>query len=212
MAFPTTGLLDNFNRADAALNSIGNWGSAYYPGDKFMQITSNVARGSVNADSNDTFWSAAQFGSNQEVWYDVPALPGTGGGEISYLTTNIVSPSGTSFDGYEIDVRRGTTGTVQWYRVDNITYTQLGANLGQTIAAGDSFGMENKGSVISFYRQNASVWSFVGSQVSNTYHTTSYIGFGARGSNFRIDNFSGGDIVTQGNVRPGRRSLMGVGI
>ena len=186
-AFPTTGLVDDFNRADSA--TLGaNWGilNAFLT----LQIVSNAATTTAGSNSG-SYWSAATFGADSEVFFTLATLPTDGFDTFVRVTT----PTGL-FDGYGHETSIGAPDANQIYRWDNATATPLGSAASQDYAAGEITGLEVIGSDIKMFRFSGGSWAQVGStQTDATYGTAGNIAmFG--GTTFVGDDFSGGTVVT----------------
>ena len=72
MTFPTTSVLDSFDRADGGLGS--NWSTPTFV--TGFNISSNVAFGATTA--NIQYYNVATYGADFEIFADVSNLPGSG--------------------------------------------------------------------------------------------------------------------------------------
>lgn len=188
MAFPTTSVLDAFNRADAG--SLGaNWGGKLFSGDSAgCSIVSNEAQCTA---SQSDHWSAASFGPDCEVYATVPSTAGPFGG----IFVRIANPGTGTFIAYEVYVYQPSN-VLQVYRIDNGTYVQLGADITQTISNDDSAGIEIVGDTINiYYKVGAGAWTFKDSRTDATYNAAGFIGIEGDGGSFLFENFGGGTIV-----------------
>jgi hypothetical protein len=194
MAFPTTAVLDNFDRANGGLGA--NWSGPVINGNGRMAIISNqVQPGAAGADD---YYNVATY-AECEVYCDMPALPAAN--KIAWIMARIVSPNvANATDGYEIDYTyKTTTDTIQVYRIDNSSWTQLGATISQDFSAGDSLGMEIAGGTITPYRKTGGSWAALSARSDATYSAAGYIAFGGDDvTSMRLDNFGGGTIVAAG--------------
>lgn len=209
MAFPTTGVLDGFNRADGALGS--NWTAEPWNDTATgFAISSNTVRGNAATFSYDWAWyNAASYGPDVEVYIDVTVA----GSSEYYLAARITSPSGSAStgDGYAV-YQKGTI--LQFARFDNGAETILGSDdTVTTLATGDGFGFEIIGSTLTAYRRVSGVWSQYGTtRTDSTYSAGGFIGMGLYEDSrtAQLDNFGGGTVVVAGSNNT-RRSLLGVG-
>lgn len=211
MAFPTTGVLDDFNRANGGLG-------ANYTQEPFndgtggaLVIASNAIRASAGSSYEGVWYNPATFGPDSEVYMDVVTANPAG---FYILCLRILQPSNSAStgDGYFIQVDQGGP-NLKFYRQDNGVSTQLGAADSVTaIASGDKWGVEMIGSTLTAYRYTAGAWAAYGATRSDgTYTTAGYLGFyifeGSLVSVF--DNFSGGTVVVASATR---RMLASTGV
>lgn len=196
MAFPTTSLLDDFNRANIQLNGDGNWTSPMITGDSALSVESNVVSGAGSFAS--AYWSVAAFGANQEAYVTVSTKPGTG--EAVEVWGRITGGGGSSVSAYFVDVSIAA-GADQWRIWKSVSGTQsaLGASaVSQEINAGDSIGIEISGSTITAYYKTGGTWSSVTSVSDSDVTGTGNIGMVLQGTTARLDDFSGGTLAASG--------------
>lgn len=148
MAFPTTSVLDDFNRANANLTASANWGTGVYGfGDTTMTISSNKAiPGSVTSNWYRNYWQATTFGPDSEVYATISVAAAAG--HFSELSARLQSPATTGADAYELEIG-WTAGNEDLfvYRVVNDVFTTLRNTSGGfgALAAGDKVGLEVTG-------------------------------------------------------------------
>src|SRR5690606_30238502 len=123
MAFPTTSVIDDFNRADS-----GTLGSNWSRGDGGTDIGSiGDEECALGETFGEMYWNAQQFGPDCEAF------------------VNVTDPSPTNVDGHGVAARLTGVGTANWsgyvvyvflssnaffdtweiYRVDNGVYTRI---------------------------------------------------------------------------------------
>jgi hypothetical protein len=199
--FPTTGLLDDANRADDATPPPGaGWGGMLYSaGGQFQVLTNQFAP--LGGGTSTDYWGTL-FGTDQEAFVDI-ATKSTVNGSATFVDLRVVAPGTSAWDGYEIEtIVVAGADECRIYRVDNEAWTQLGAMVNQEFASGESLGGEAIGSALTLYRKSAGSWASVLSRTDATYApASSYIGMGsyeASTTEFRLDNFSGGTVVAAG--------------
>lgn len=214
MAFPTTGILDDFNRADATPAS-ANWDyhlNSTFWGCPPISVISNQG-GLATSNYGDSYWAAATFGPDVEVYATVAALPGSGTDQ--FLEFRIQSPGtgGTApadGDSYGVSFKNTAPDELMFYRCDNSSYTQLGAT--QTpgnLSVGDKIGVEMIGDTIQAYRYTGGAWAAYGSpETDSTYTVAGYIGGGFGDYIGRWDDFGGGTVVTGGGGGKIQRWMM----
>jgi len=188
MAFPTTGILDNFNRA-----SLGaNW-TAYY--NTISIQSSTVLRGDTASDQNVAGWNVATYGPDVELY----ATIATKSAESIRLW---FSRGGGGFQGYFVEAET-SAGNLNLRRVDNPGETTLRTVSSITWASGDAFGVSAIGSTFKLYRKpSGGSWGQVGADATDTTYTgnSSFTldiwNDGA--ANCRLDDFGGGTVVVSG--------------
>jgi len=192
MTFPTTSILDDFNRADATPPS-ASWSAMYGGGTPNLSIISQVVGGSDESFYAD-YWNPNAFGPNSEVHFDIPTKHSSDEG-LLWASIRLQSPATTGIDGYEITIGYATAikDTCYCYRLDNGAWTQLGAEIVHSFASGDSFGFEAIGSTLTGYHRasGGGAWHSIESRTDATYGA-GYIGCGTYGTTTRLDNFCGG--------------------
>ena len=205
MAFPTTGLLDNFNRATEDPLANGTWSGPVISGHGQLKVGSggsaNQAVPSAGGNSS-SYWSAATFGPDCEVFTVLSQKPGDG--LLIALYARIVNPNvAGATDGYRLLILT-LAAADQWFisRIDNDVATTLGLLATQEIATGDSLGLEIVGSTITAYHKSAGVWSAVFSRTDATYTAAGNIAIFDNATTGLLDDFSGGTIVAAGGAAP----------
>ena len=199
MAFPTTGILDTFNRAGPGLGT--DWTAPLWFGDNVPEITGNQLYNPLNTYA-DAYWDLVTFGPASEAYLDLATLPGAG--NLVYLNLRIVNPGAAStMDGYEAHyLQQAGTDILRIFRIDNTVGTQLGADISLDFAAGDGFGFEANGSTLTIYRRSSGTWSSAGSRTDSTYTADGYIGCGIQETTARGDNFGGGTLIVAADMPP----------
>lgn len=190
--FPSTPILDDFNRADQDLS--GNWtvplrgSSTGTP-----RIVSNVAREDDTGVNSSAYWNVTTFGDDQEV-HGIMAVATDGDDwELHFCAQQV---GGSTLDSYtsECDESAGID-RLRTYRVDNDTSTQLGTTDNRAHAGGDSLGGETFGNAVRQYHKTGGTWSLVRS-VDDTTYRGGYIGFNIEDTAASLDDFGGGTTVT----------------
>lgn len=186
MAFPITGILDQFNRANQVLTTSADWsvlGGAAVPTVNSNQID-NGTESYVGA-----WWDTSTFGPDCECRMLIN-VDGNYFGIFARLTT----PAG-SYDAYQAS---WSTSNLTLQRNDNAVQTQLGSTVTLAKAAGMELGLECIGSAIKVYTESGGTWTERISQTDSTYTTAGNVGFdyfdGA--STLKLDDFGGGTLDT----------------
>lgn len=203
MAFPTTGVLDSFTRANEGPPPSASWdypiNSAFAAG-AGMSVLSNVI-GSSSTTFCGSYYKTS-YGPDTEAFVTIATLPGVG--LDLFLDVRIVSPGsggsgGASGDSYSASwVNQAGADELIYFRADNGVYTQLGAtDTPGNMTAGDKFGVEMIGSTIQAYRYTGGAWAAFGtSRSDSTYSAAGSIGCGFGDNIGRFDDFGGGTVVT----------------
>lgn len=214
MAFPTTGVIDVFTRADAASLGANYTANPFNNGATSLEISSNAAVGQNATFSFDLNWyNVATFGPDVEVFVTLSTL-GDAASEV-YLIARVQSPSASSStgDGYWCELTGGGT-TLTYKSITNGSASTLGSSeTPGAFSPGDSFGFSVVGTTLQAYRKTSGVWSTYGtSRTDGTYTGAGYIGLGSYEDTRTqvIDDFGGGTVVVAGSNNT-RRSLLGVG-
>jgi hypothetical protein len=181
VAFPTTPILDDFNRADEGPPPSANWtGPMTAGGPNGLQVVSNQCQ--RGAPYGGAWWNASTFGPDSEVY-----LTARGSSDF-YVYLRMTGALGTSAQtGY----RANWFGDeVRIRRVDSGSGTVIGGPYAVTgPVTGNKFGLEAVGSTITAYVDTGSGWTAVGSVVDATYSTAGVIGVETDGT---FDDFGGG--------------------
>lgn len=215
-AFPSTSVLDTFNRADEdPLSGGGNWAGPILSGLNQMKVVSNGIMQSlvVASQSGTSYWNAATFGPGSEVYFDVTTVWANNASDV-WTWCNGQNENSGSVDGYAMVAGR-STGSWVWvlYRVDNGAWTKLGADLAtQLLSAGDGVGIEcgTSGIFQTYYKASGGSWTTLGTTRTDTTYTSGHIGLskGYLDSTSVVDNFGGGTIAA---ATARLRTLTGVG-
>lgn len=196
MAFPSTSILDDFNRANAS--TLGsNWSILKsYAGTGDLGIISNAA---YNPEPQfdtyvDMYYNVATYGPDCEVYLTEVTEP-TADGLVLYL--RIQEPTG-SYDGYGLGALANNDWEVR--RIDNEVSTVLGATATQAIANGDKIGFEAIGDTLKGYIYTGGSWTEVLSRTDAAYGSAGHLGFYATAEvvTWRYDDFGGGTVVLAG--------------
>ncbi|MFA5037614.1 MAG: hypothetical protein WC479_10625 [Candidatus Izemoplasmatales bacterium] len=178
MAFPTTGILDNFDRSDT--HPMTGW-TDYANG---LDANGATAQASVAA-TNVSYWNIS-YGANAE-GYITMTTKGTSSTQLFLLDT--------SFNGYMLDADPSGGYTV--YRYDAGTPTSIDSGV-HSWANGDSIGIyvTTDGTVYSYYKTGAGAWTLLDTTADGTHTAKNYFpGLTLYDTTARVDNFGGGTYV-----------------
>lgn len=187
--FPSTAVLDTFNRANGALGS--NWASA-----GSYSIASNQLKPNCTCNVPSPVWSATMFGPDQEAYFTFANAPQAAEYRINMRMQYADEGSDhieVKYDG-DVDIARIASG---------LGWVVMGPPIAVTFGAGDQFGVRTYGTNISVYKNGNLVGtrSFAGWPYANL---GGYIGLGMINANTasRIDNFGGGNYLPVINTPP----------
>ncbi|MCL4294078.1 MAG: PKD domain-containing protein [Anaerolineae bacterium] len=186
-AFPSTPVLDSFNRSNGAMGSNWSGGTSGY------SIVSN--RLDVGSGDNNIYWNVTSFGADQEVYVTLTTV-NTVGGEQDLL---LKSQSGTAWEDGLIEVLYDAAGQrVQvWTYASAQDWVQRGADIPVTFANGDQFGAKaTAGGQVEVYKngtllatRSVTAWPY--------YANGGYIGLWfISAGNAVLDDFGGGTVST----------------
>src|SRR5206468_97597 len=126
-----------------------------------------------------SYWSAATFGPDAEIFVTINTTPGTDSNSIG-LYLRIANPNTASLAGYQFAIQRtaGVFNDYSFARVDNGATTALGANVsGPTLVAGDKFGASITGSTLTIWtKQGAGAWTALATRTDATYASAGNLG------------------------------------
>jgi len=205
--FPTLGVLDNFDRANATTVGAG-WTLCYtYGGAGDWGISSNQ----LYSPETDTwavyYFNASTYGPDTECYMTLATTAGDWTDSMN-LFVRVQSP-GSNFDGYDVNYYFAQTGggNHDWWTIEEITdhvTTAMGAGVEDRITNGDKMGIEIIGRVITAYKYESAAWSAVLTRTdvaSPYYDDAGYVAaYIPANTTARYDDFGGGTIVAAGGV------------
>ena len=211
-AFPTTSVLDNFNRADENPLGNGNWSNPWYAGLNNLKILTNEVT-STGSGFGSAWWSASTFGPDSECFATIAGQPTLN--QAFNVIVRSVNNNTASLDGYQAHFETGAVDdTVQIQRIDDTATTTLGATITQGFINGDAIGVEIIGSTLRAYRKpSGGSWAQIGTDRTDaTYSAAGNIALGI-GDNIsgKADDFGGGTVIAGGAPTTKKLAALGVG-
>jgi hypothetical protein len=216
MAFPTTSVLDNFDRANGA--DLGaNWDFAFSFGNSsniFSIENTSRAVPSGNHYAEEVYTAGTDV-TESEVYVTLVTAPASG---ADYGLIARYTGTGGSSQGYRLTIVHNT-GAWSVKRVTSGT-TQSGdkATATQAVAAGDSFGMEVTGTgatvtIKIYYKASGGSWNLLatgsdtdGGRITGAGDVGMYM-FRSSGTGGALDDFGGGEIITATTPGPKLRTV-----
>lgn len=205
-AFPTTSVLDDFNRADSG--SLGsNWSVSYYlAGSTPHGIASNqcaVPSGTFHYPRE--YYNVSTYGPDSEAFYTLVTVIADGEDACIVGLRQKEAGSGTH-DDYHFDLgamSAGTDTSLRLVRTDNGSgsggRTQLGASFSQAVTNGYKYGIEAIGSDITAYTDTGGGWASMATRSDSTYTAAGNLNltapYGGSGNFNVVDDFGGGTVV-----------------
>ena len=185
--FPSAGILDTFNRANTGPPPSASWTNAVEGAGTGLKVVSNQLI--TDSGGSSGWWNVGTFGPDSECYFDVVTLSGS-----MNLYLRLQQPgSGSTVDGY-LGYFDGVS-LYKIFRMDNGSLTQLGASVTDTLASGNSIGMQAIGPMIRMFKKVSGAWSVVIERSDGTYAAAGYIGLGINSALSTYDNFGGGSSV-----------------
>ena len=201
MTFPTTPVLDNFNRVDQGPPPSSSWSAfdvSWGFGDQLKVVSNQCAGNTFDLCAN--WWNVGTFGPDSEVYITISVLPI----DISdvNLRLRLVGQAGAlaSSTHYLAHIVRNDVGgdSVVIFRKNGGATTQLGLVTTINLVVGDSFGFERVGNTLTVYQKPAAgSWSVVVSAVDGSplSQVAGNISVDVTDNTSRLDNFGGGTVA-----------------
>ncbi len=189
MAFPTTGILDNFNRANEGPPPSTNWTNIL----NGLKVVSNQCKGNVGSADNISRWNATQFGPDAEAYATViETADGTGAREIDIYVRADADRNPSYF--LSIDPYNETLSL--WRKNAAGSAFQIGISRSRNIVNGETYGLEIVGTTLSVYvKPSGGSWTFLFSETDTNITAAGYVGLNVYGTNMIVDDFGGGTVV-----------------
>ncbi len=194
MSFPTTPILDNFTRANEnPLSDGGNWSSSIVVNDVGLKLVSDYAVGTMSANPNSSYWSAAIFHYSEAyiTWSAVPVAQYTV--VLSARTSNENTSGPNTTNGYFFTAQPAQA--IYFSKFVNGTFTVLSNDTSQAnlFVSGDTQGFSVIKNQLAGFREHGGTWSEIGVVTDNAL-TSGHIGISlGTNSTMQLSNFGGGE-------------------
>lgn len=198
--FPTTPILDSFNRANEDPVANG-WLGPILPTFNTMKVVGSALQQSmILGKSGNSYWAVSNFGPGSECYVTFSTVWNNTSSSFWLYSCGRNENTGTQ-GGYQLFLSM-SSGVWVWqiYRMDLTNSVQLGADLGtQAIGDGDSIGLAvaADGTIQAWYKATGSSWATLGSTRTDTTYTSGHIGVakGFLDTTSILDDFGGGTSV-----------------
>jgi hypothetical protein len=191
MAFPTTSLLDDFNRSNTGPPPSASWLSGTMFGEGGLKVVSNAL--TFNAAS----WCSAVWGTTYGPAQEAFITIASGSYATFGVYGRLTNPTESNITGYEVYAHGADTWDI--WRIDSSTEaTQLGASVSRAYTSGQKIGIEISGNTITAWHYSSGAWTSVMTRTDATYApAASYLGVEINGGvSCTLDDFYGGAIVS----------------
>lgn len=193
MAFPTTGIIDDFNRGNEGPPLSGDWTD----GNDGHKVVSNEAQPETNSTACLSFYNASTYGADCECYVTLADAFQYQMACFLRATTLVEA----SWDGYEVYADdNGSELTLE--RVDNNSETEIGTPYDIGFDDGDKIGIEAIGSTIKAYMNDGGAgWVERVSTTDGAHGNAGYLGLWSwthDTSQNEYDDFGGGTIAAGG--------------
>lgn len=176
MTFPTTSILDNFNRSNEGPPPSANWSAwdAFFGISDELVVLSNACQPNTTLVTGSDWWNADTPGPDCEVYCTLANWPTLDVGDQMYIILFLrligQDTAGPNFSYYHLKVGSTSPGTA-YYQIKRITQagTTLLKNGSVTLATGDAVGMDRIGDTLTFYRKpSGGSWGAIDSVVDGS--------------------------------------------
>lgn len=190
MAFPTTSVLDDFNRANTGPPPSSSWVTESGTG---HEVVSNQC--DPDTANSVSRWNTS-YAAAQEAYCTVIDVPASGKYVGVFIRLASAGGYGSSAGSVEINC---FPSTIEVWQFSGATWSQLGATIGYTLSANDVMGMDASGATVAIYQNGTSLGTRTTAVTGS-----GYIGLiaGGTSSTPSVDNFGGGAIVVASGVIP----------
>jgi len=195
-SFPSTSVIDNFDRANEGPPPTG-WLELYQNGTTGLAISSNQLAPTIVSDNCSGYWTASTYGPDSEI-YAIVANKGAVGDKIR-LWFRTASPGVIAdVDGYAVSYSNlSGTDTIAIRKIVNGTSTTISSTISQEVANGDGLGMSVVGNdLVLYYKSGSGPWTALTTVTDTSITAAGYLGVdlstGSGGLTLRLDSISGG--------------------
>jgi hypothetical protein len=203
VSFPSTSILDTFNRANEGPPPSTNWSGPITSGGGWS-VVSNKCKSAGVGDPSD-YWNTS-FAHGQECYVTVDDFQSAS----VMLYARISNPPLATLNAYLaiFSFGAGALGTIRVYKYVAGAATQLGTDVNGPVVNGDSLGLEVTGSTINVWQNSGGGWGIVDTHTDSDVSAGGYIGIEGSAANIILDSFGGGEIAVPTSAGAGRISAV----
>jgi hypothetical protein len=200
VAYPTTAIKDDFNRANGALGA--SWTKLFATDIPFTISSYTALIAADGGYESGNYYNVATYGPDCEAYATVSAAQTNASSSLG-IEARLANAGGNTRDGYHLDWSKD--GTLQIYVIDDGAYTAIGSSTSRTMTAGYKFGIVVTGgatTTIKAYTDEGAGWV---ERLSVTDSTSPYTaagniaihGYDSPGSETgKLDDFGGGTVAS----------------
>jgi len=200
MAFPTTNILDNFNRDNEGPPPSGDWKNETSGFCGGLEVVNNqcVIDGLGLGGAAVAIWDDNAIGPDCEAYITIVTRPGNS--YNVFVAVRQTTDNMTTADGYSVAIGRDDVDGDKIYiqRIDNGAQNTLGAEIDCVFSDGDKIGIRVIGAnpaTITAYHDTGGGWIEVGSREDSDYDDAGYLIIASDDADdvIVLDDFGGGD-------------------
>lgn len=208
--FPTTSVLDSFDRTDEnPLSFGGQWTTSVRSGATSpLLVTGNLCAGSSSG-ANSSFWNIATF-TDSEVFATMTTKSGV---NLFAIFLGLLGPGNNlTVDGYGLQlVIVGGTDSLRISILTDGVLATLGADIPQEVSDDDSIGLDRISTILTaYYKASGGSWTALSSRNDSTYTTAGNLGMQINNSLHRVNHFGGGNVVGVAGPTPDQNDAVTV--
>lgn len=194
MVFPTTSILDDFNRANEGPPPSASWSQGWSGLLGEWQVTGNQCTANITLGFCENYWNTS-FNADMEAYATMATRPADG--ESFSLFVRVVDIGGVNPDGYNIRFVRddADSDTLEILRVDDGSGATLGAVVNQDLSDGDSIGIRAIGDRFEAWINTGAGWTKLFDRTDGTYSAGGVIDLITSSATTVVDDFGGGNYV-----------------
>lgn len=192
--FPTTAVLDGFNRADGGSPPSPNWTTGVgYSNEEVvghLVVSNQLRRQSGSTAEAESHWSARQFGPDAECYITATSL----GVQELTLGVRLNNIGSGVADGYFAVIQDGDE--IRIYRSEGAVHTLLAGEVTfPDIATGSKWGIRAIGDHIELWSDSGSGWELLLAAFDSTFTGAGYVGIHTISVSIStLDDFGGGTV------------------
>jgi hypothetical protein len=199
--FPTTPILDNFNRADEDPIA-GIWSDDLFgTGIVGCEVDTNQLVKSGTGDTDAGCWVNEMFPADQEVYVTLPNASSHGDNTSFYLYVCLHNTPGTvDVDGYALQFRKraADTDVISLHKMTGSSVSQVGSNIDQEVLDNEEIGFSIAADgTLTAWHDGGGGWTSIGTESGTSYNcNNTQVGLRVSVGNHIVDDVGGGSATT----------------